>query len=380
MFSISAGNSICPYCYQKNNKKLMQLVCTNNKCKQVNKPAPAAQGLTCMDCGAKMKHVCTQCGQALEDLMIDTKEKDMFPLAMVGLKSSGKSNYVAVAIQELYAKGGKMGLNAIAMNQDTSERYRNDFYSYVYKLKRAVPQTDTATSKKNVQKPLIYKILVSDPKSRKIKSNLLLSFYDTAGENFATSDEDTELHASYISHAQGLILLVDPWQLPGVRDKMAEKGIQVPDELPVSCREMIERVIRTVRKSRNFSDNQKIDVPIAVVFSKVDSFREFDLVNEDSCLCRDSLHIKAGGYLKSEHEDTNMQMKDFLDRWTEGTDAEGIVSLLESAFIDCAFFGVSSFGGGTDSAGRLLAPANPIRVLDPFLWLLYKNKTIKMKK
>lgn len=385
MFSFSSGGSICPYCYQKSNKKLMQLGCTNGSCKQKidkNKPGKnyfeQSQGSNCPECGAKLKYICPNCDQPLEDLMIDTKEKDMFPLAMVGLKNAGKSNYVAVAIQELYAKGGRIGLNTIAMNQDTSTRYRNDFYSYVYKMKQAVPQTLAMESKAQFKPPLIYKILVSDTKSHKIRSNLLLSFYDTAGENLSRSDEDTELHASYISHAQGIILLVDPWQIPGVQEKLAEAGIHVPDA-GISCREMIERVIRMIRKCRNFGETQKIDIPIAVVFSKVDSFLEYDLVNPDSCLCHDSRHLAAGCYLRSEHQDTNSQMKDFLERWTEGTDSQGIVDLLESHFVDCAFFGVSAFGGGTDQYGKLKDAVSPIRVLDPFLWLLYKNKTIKMK-
>lgn len=381
MLPFLSVNCICPYCYQKNNKKNMKVMCTNARCSKYKKEMFALENACCTECGVKMKKLCQHCGSPLEDSMLEIREKNMFPLAMIGLKSAGKSNYIAVAIQELRARGNNLGLNTLAMNQDTSDRYRANFYNYIYQNHMVVPQTDAANAKEDVQKPLIYKIIVSD-KNQKPKSSLLLSFYDTAGENLSRSEEDTESHASYISYAQGLILLVDPWQISTVREKMNQNGASLPDNKDIGCRDMIERVIRIIRKNRNCGEKDKINVPIAVVFSKIDSFSQYGFISSDSCLCRESRHMGARCYLKEEHEDTNIQMKNFLERWTVGTESDGIVPLLESAFSDCAFFGVSAFSGGVDKYGKINCKDGNIgslRVLDPFLWLLYKNGSIKMK-
>ena len=64
-------------------------------------------------------------------------------------------------------------------------------------------------------------------------------------------------------------------------------------------------------------------------------------------------------------------MKAYVDKWNGG----GFVQKA-NAFKESAFFGLSALGCNPDDLNGTVPIVAPMRVEDPFLWLLYKNKFI----
>ena len=115
-----------------------------------------------------------------------------------------------------------------------------------------------------------------------------------------------------------------------------------------------------------------IDIPIALAFTKMDVLAKYDALLDDSCLRMQSEHIAKGGFVKSDFEETNREIIALLENFM----ADEVEQLLKQ-FTRYSFFGVSSLGENPAGGVKLSGEPNPIRVLDPLLWLLSINKYIK---
>src|SRR5262249_42364384 len=98
-----------------------------------------------------------------------------------------------------------------------------------------------------------------------------LSFYDAAGEDM-TSQEFVNGQA-YLTSADGLIVLLDPFKLPGTHDRITVPESSRRDaEPPLN---VLVRITELLRNSRGVSGSRKISIPIAVAFSKIDAFYQW---------------------------------------------------------------------------------------------------------
>jgi hypothetical protein len=223
-----------------------------------------------------------------------------------------------------------------------------------------------------VRTPLIYRW------SRETKNFLgqrtyktsMLTFFDTAGEDLR--EEDVMLVENrYISLSKGLVFLLDPLQIPDVRDRL--KGRVPLPEPEDESRDIIVRVSGMIRNVLGIPLRDRIKIPIAVTFSKIDAIR--DILDPRSPLRWASPH--RDGFDEAASMAVHESVRAHLQLWN----AQAIENNLNGAFETYRFFGISSLGAPPSADGVLYnesAPA-PLRVEDPMLWLLNRYNLVKVR-
>src|SRR5699024_9797523 len=84
--------------------------------------------------------------------------------------------------------------------------------------------------------------------SKTASQSISLTFYDTAGENL-DSESSMLTFNRYLAHASGIILLLDPLQLPNVRNELHNK-VHLPEE-NTDVTEVLNRTIEVVRQEQH---------------------------------------------------------------------------------------------------------------------------------
>lgn len=366
---------ICPYCYEKHDEKECIYTCSYNiagvkkNCKydlpkNPDGTIPSKYLNKCKKCdNAKLFRYCPTLQERGKWWEIpDRACNNSFSIALIGAKETGKSNYIAVLVREIDKKMTRsLGCSFRFCNQETNVAYQNTYYKPLYEQSIPVKGTDARDN----TPPLIYAIDFAD-KNHRIKSSITLSLYDTAGENFDTENKMLK-NTQYIANANGIIVLLDPLQLPSIRKKLEGK-ITLPEQNndTVDILNYVINIIHDIKKVKG-----RINIPIALAFTKMDVLAKYDILPENSCLRLESEHIAKGGFVRSDFENTNIEITALL----ENLSISEIENLL-SAFSQSAFFGVSSLGKNPVN-GVLPGPPEPNRVLDPLLWMLAMNKYIK---
>lgn len=362
----------CPYCYSKHSIKDCGLKCSYNipdrtiNCKhKVSKDAdgwiPAASKAQCMRCTDARKQI--YCATVGKEIPSGCLSGTSLPIALVGAKASGKSNYIAVLIQEIRRKmtaSFRCTLD-LACSQESTEYYDDYYFKPLYRDNHVVEGTDAG-----VIPPLIFPLRFMDARNR-ITKVATLTFYDTAGENF-DSDESMLVFNRYIPNSKGIILLLDPLQVPSIRKKL-EGHVPLP-EMNTDAAEILSRVINEIRDVKNIRGTIKI--PIALVFTKLDVLEQFDILPPTSNLRNESEHLSQGGFVRSDFENTNLEMTNILANWLD----EELQQMMRQ-FSNYSIFALSALGGVPEGSKLHSSGINPKRVLDPLLWILAQNHYIK---
>lgn len=368
---------VCPNCFEEQNLDEVEYICTNTdkniNCQNAASKIPIKpenkKKPTCDICHKPLTTmICPKCGFELPGNIGVIKNH---PIAIIGAKESGKSNYVAVLINQLKNSVGSAFHAALIPTggDKTINRYNAEFYDPVYRHKTCVKGTDEGKVE-----PLIYsmvfegkKKLFSKPKGKAVS----VTFFDTAGENLK-SEAQMSTHNRYLCHADGIILLLDPLQLPTVRDELNGK-IRLPEENEDAAT-ILNRTISIIRNGTNNMDFARpIDIPIAIVFTKIDAVD--DLIDPSSCLKNESSHIRSGYFNKLDFNDSNQEMQSLVEKWS----GQELIQLVSQQFTKYAFFGLSALGSNPDYETGLIPKFRPFRVADPFLWILCEHGMIEAK-
>ena len=203
-------------------------------------------------------------------------------------------------------------------------------------------------------------------------------FFDTAGEDL--NDEDTMSTVNkYICKSAGIIFLLDPMQIPAVVNQLDETTVKRAAGIDVGTAakadDIMTRVSRLIRNDRGLSENKKIDIPVAAVFSKVDAIE--GIVPSDCTVHNPSPHCAEKCFDLSDWHNVNSEIVALLHEW----DADAFISQLETNYENYSYFSVSALGlhNNPTSDGRIERP-RPHRIEDPLLWILKENGVIKAKK
>lgn len=326
-------------------------------------------GAVCAFCKHHTNHgVCPYCHNDLPTNDVSSKS---LLFALVGAKNAGKSHYIAVLINELQrlAPSHRAGLMPLG---GTIKKYRTDFRSYLYDAHRTIPVTQPAMVNESVRSPLIYRWSRETKGifNQKIFRVSQLVFFDTAGEDLHELDV-MDVETRYVALSDGLIFLLDPLQIPAVRELLKHK-VTLP-EPDVPPQEIIVHVTQTIRNTLGIAMHHLIEIPIAVTFSKIDAIR--DLLDERSPLRYASPHRSEldEADVDRVHESVRAHLAQWMDESLDG--------ILATNYNKFRYFGVSALGAPPSSDGTLhngVAPA-PLRVEDPLLWLLSRYDLVKIK-
>ncbi|ANZ41303.1 hypothetical protein BBK82_40415 [Lentzea guizhouensis] len=392
----------CPYCYHRIDLAKLRFQCTGratpgrDRCRrevdadrqrltgfsgatyptftapETRNPLPQRLA-PCPACGGSSGiRACQVCHTPLPANFADSRS----PLiAMVGGKNAGKTVFTTVLVHELRHNIRRRFAADISFAGDRQggdvsiTGWLESYENMLFGENRLLAQTTAAVD--GVKVPLVLqwrqarRVL-----GREVHQTSTLSFYDAAGEDM-TSQEFVNAQA-YLAAADGLIVLLDPFQLKGARDRISIPRIAQRDTEPPY--NVLSRITELLRTSHGISVRRKIKIPVAVVFSKIDAF--FQVLGEGHPL----LTRPATGpfYDESNGDDTNEHMRALLTEY----DSDDVDAHLRAHYKTFRYFAVSSLGAEPDyeqsrvSAGGV----RPFRVDEPLLWLLSLDKIIESRK
>ena len=300
---------------------------------------------------------CPECSQRLSG---EDEDATLF-VSLVGGEGSGKSHFLSVLIDRLKRQVGKaFGCTLYPMGgDDTLAIYENQYYKPLFERGRCI-----ATTRQEGVSPLIYSMVFDTGRSAKTAG---LTFYDACGSNFHSVSAMAGRNRS-IYHSAGILFFVDPAQLPAIRAMRPESGQRRSEADPVSLLARTVHLIREGSAQRNL--RQKIDIPLAVCLTKLDSVRS--LLDISSYLGRESPHIAKGTFDRLESAASGLEVQSLIDYWGGGE----LLEQVSAQFSNHAWFALSALGAEPDENGAVQKIA-PLRVADPLLWLLWQKKLIK---
>ncbi len=390
MSGLTAG-SHCPYCYRPLPVKEIMYRCvgrigpTGKKCERKIDPVLSRQTgdnatqfpafpddgrkrhAVCPHCqGSTEQHICRYCHSTLP---VHFGRADNRQIALVGAKESGKTVYMTVLLHELmHEVGRRLKASVLGADDHTRELFFYDYEQRLYERRELHEQTRTAAANPAGIRPLVFSLSLEVRRfHRRQLRRTLLSFFDTAGEDLI-STESVAFNTRYLHSADGIILLLDPMQL---------KGTPGPSSLPTDSGSdpmaVLDRITAQLHTSPTAKKSGRINKPLAVVFSKMDTMDEalppeFQVQRYSSSETTfdeaDSLAVDA-------------ELRELLVGWHSSS----MENLLDTNYRRYRFFGVSALGesptrdenGSQRIAGDLLRPR---RVHDPFLWLLNELRTL----
>lgn len=312
----------------------------------------APTGTDCHQCGRRTtKALCPRCHNALPTQFLRTGGKS---LAVVGAKESGKSHYVGVLVNQLmHSVLGRFGGSINPADEHTKARYARDFRSILYEDMRLLPATQSAAVDQALHLPMIFRVQVGAKRPKTAQ----MIFFDTAGEDFENLSV-LEAEARYIARTDATLVLLDPLQIPAVRD-MLGPSVELPN-VTTDPLDLLSRVTDLIREGDNIPPDKRIKRPLALAFSKVDAIR--DLIGGSPVLTSPP---HSGKFDDGIAEDINISMHAYVRDWI-GDALEGYV---QQNWETHRYFGLSALGR-PPIGGRLDGGISPLRVEDPVLWFL----------
>ena len=255
----------------------------------------------------------------------------------------------------------------IACNDETIGRYEKEFRDPLFNEHVTLDATMSSVVNVKTKSPLIYMIQFYAKDARKISKTVTITFFDTAGENLDSS-QTMLAENQYIVHSDGIIMLLDPLQLPILRQELERKGMYLPTANTDSG-DILDRTVQLIKEQKNLNADAIIDIPLAAAFTKMDVL--MDQLPASSYFRNQSPHRLIGAFDVDDFNTINDEMRSYVEKWNGG----GFVQKA-NAFKEKAFFGLSALGCNPDELNGTVPIVAPMRVEDPFLWLLYKNKCI----
>lgn len=387
----------CPFCYYKQDAARLHFVCTGHAapgmrpCTEIRdeerqqrtgyalpamptfEPMHGTDGTgrgLCPECGAFCgERACRACHTPLPR---ELSEGPSPLLGMVGRTSSGKTVYLTVLNQQL---------RTVVARQFEAEVYlRGDHQAGVHSAQEWLEQSERALFQRKQlpppttpgrRVPLVLQL--RQKQERRFRAprlvSTILSFCDVAGEDLLT--QPRAMRQPYLAAADGLIVLLDAWQIPKVRAKQVVP--QGQEELRPLVQSVLSIVTDTLRDARVPEVRGKLSTPIAVVVGKFDVVERVLPSNHYLCTAEPS---DGPGYDERFGRTASEHLRKFLD--SHG--ADDVDRHMDLNYTTYRYFAVSSLGAAPVQAdGRQEVDAGGVRprhVTQPLLWLLHRHGII----
>jgi len=184
----------------------------------------------------------------------------------------------------------------------------------------------------------------------------LLYFYDPAGESVEQAGGLLGHH--FLETVTGIIFLVDPFSLPGLVRKLGREYQRLSSRVRPSSyppENAFETLLMHIESQTDSLAQAKMNIPIAVVLTKIDAARLETVVGEEA------LPVVSGDTSAVETA-RNRLVRQKLIEWG----AERLIEMVEARFTDVSYFTVSAIARQPDGGvGR--------RVTDPLNWILRRR-------
>jgi len=306
------------------------------------------------------------CPQCHNELPVTAGKAPSNIISIIGASQVGKSVYMTSLIHTLqHYTADHFDAACMPLNAEISRRFRADYEEPLFERGDLLD----STQKEKLQEPFIFQFVFKDED----KAPLTLVFFDVAGEGMVEQDY-LGLHGQHIKNSAGILFMVDPLQIRSIRDKIRINLGNEPGEWTPRYDEPRDVVLTLFGDFIAYQDKAKTDIPTAVVLTKSDMLHSLkdedgDYIKSNSNVFRNMVHRDY--FNLTEFENIDGEIRRFVekvDRPFKGT--------MDVYFKNTAYFAVSALGSNPVNM-KLQGVVSPIRVDEPFLWLLYKLKYIE---
>ena len=347
----------CPHCHARNT--IPEYLC--DACGVVHsRLLPNSYGITShiCQCGRRLPATffldrgrlqarCPSCRQSIAREHVESRR--IF-VPVMGGPSTGKSAFLFGAVRQLLEhEAHALGFRAELFDKRSEGAYR----SAVGMLQAGRPPDKT--------RDLIPRAFnLSLHKNGKLA--FLLYLYDPAGEAY---QEAAKLTAhGFHRYLSGMVLIVDPFAIPAVRERYAaqikqEYGALKPSDLAIE--ETVDRLLLALEADFGLAKRGRVKQPLAIVINKVDAFDLEGVIGEPALKRRLTLPTPMNRPLDRDAV-RNAMLRDQLVAWGE----QAFVSRIEGRFANVRYFTCSALGRMPDRTGAELKPS---AVLPPLLWI-----------
>ncbi|MEE1072818.1 MAG: hypothetical protein U0L26_10685 [Cellulosilyticum sp.] len=290
-------------------------------------------------------------------------------IAIIGASQVGKSVYMASLIHTLETlTAHNFEAACMPISSDTSRRFRTQYIDPLFAQNSLIE----STQKERKQEPFIYQFKFKDTS----KAPLNLVFFDVAGEGMV-EEAYLDLYANHIKNAEGILFLVDPLQLSTIRNKIILSQGSGSGDFTSKYQESRDVVVSLGENFIGSHEEGRTSIPTAIVVTKSDMLEK--LANEDDAYLKPNSnvfqnYVHKGYFNLNEYENINGEVKRFIEQVDLA-----FLDAVEVHFNNVGYFAISSLGQNPVE-GRLQGVIQPMRVDEPFLWLLYKLGYIESEK
>ena len=289
------------------------------------------------------------CGKCGNELPLQIMEYDAYlRFVIVGVTSSGKTTYLTTMMHELrHAPVTPWVATPMDNNTNTDYIAKDD---QLYKMKMILPPTSAGVE----IMPQQWEIKDQSRMSKTRVPTYSLTIFDGAGED-CTKVNDTI--SRYMMGSRTILIMVDPTKLPGI-------GTGVDNG---ASGKMVNDIADYIRLNLGLKPGDRIKKDIGVIFTKIDAIRD---QFSSGVVMQDSPHMRAQGYVKSDADAVDSEIRS----WLAHNGQNSFLSAVHTNFRDnmVRYFGVSALGH--PAKGDKVGLITPHRVLDPLVWMLYKEE------
>jgi hypothetical protein len=336
--------------------------------------------IKCPNCGKPTDvRLCPRCHSHLPDSAITL---DPGHIAIFGPQSVGKTTYVTVLLHELdHRVGPEEGFVLDPLTDEIRERYEREYHEVTYggsqfgigedeagdTFRHSHSATPSIETNRSVLQPLVYRLTGKQGRRSRRGKDALLSFFDTAGEDWEMNITLLRSEARYLGEARGLLFLVDPLRIRPVahdsRIELTEKERRVPPADYLS----------DARKLTTFFGRLPVQTPLAICLNKLDRWGRLlepgTRLHEWACGVPD--YDRGSTALDQAVHD---EVQTALRRWG----ASGFLEYITLNFPNHHFFACSALGDAAQPREELPQPLpTPLLVERPVLWLLHQQGVLR---
>ena len=300
------------------------------------------------------------CPYCHNELPITSGKSPSNIIAIVGASQVGKSVYMTSLIHTLQnITAANFDAACIPINSEISRKFKQDYEEPLFERGDLL----TSTRKEGKQEPFIFQFKFKDDSI----DPLMLVFFDIAGEGMV-DQEYLSMYAAHIKNSSGILFLVDPLQIKTIRDKIHIKRNDTTGEFASQHDEPREVIINLFENFIGYEENGKTDIPTAIVLTKSDMLnvlREDDgeYVKSNSNIFNQVVH--KGYFSLTEFNNINGEVKRFIEKVDRP-----FKDAIDVHFNKTAYFATSALGRNPIDM-QVDGLIEPLRVDEPFLWLLY---------
>lgn len=365
----------CPFCFAEYSKSDIWYVCHCNKV--VLPKLNSIEPFKCK-CGSQATlKACPKCSHVtggtatytyLNKTMLETP---YLPFSILGVSSSGKTNYITVMLHELRRSSG-LKLTLMPLTKETRDHQQKN-HENIYE--KHIPAEATQSGEKLAQ---IWSIKNSQQRNNILNQVPTYTFtiFDGAGEDHENKLVDfLSPECGYIKASEAVILVIDPLVIPAVRKSGIVDATVLQNSLAGSMgsnkniEDILNSLAEYIKTAKGMKTNALLKIPVAVVLTKFDTILANNPFGSDALINESSLAIRDGVVSLEEIEQVSNEIRNWFEEIGETT----LLNALDANFTHYRFFGVSSYGAPPLDNNTLPNEIKPHRVLDPILWL-FKTK------